>query len=602
MSAPPSYSTVPGRLAQCARERPAEIAHIVLGSPALTFAQWHDEANNAAGALAERGITLGDRVVVEAHRSGLREYIIAYAATQLAGATPVVVPESMGTDRRAQAARSAGAVGVVGPAAIGDLPRWTYAELAEGGALPFNHRNSPEAEIISPEAEIIFTSGTTGTPKGVVATHSNVLATHSAKHPDIASHVTVLHSIAPGSIGAQGLLVQPLDPWPHMVVTLPSWDADAFLSAIDRHRANHLVLVPAQAADLLAAPPGLRDLSSVGVVRTISAACPRAVLAGLQELFPDADIITMYTSTEAFPARLRLSFDPARPESVGRAADARGTQVRVVDDAGQEVPPNTIGHVHLRSNGAARRHYDGDDQANAAVFLTDGWIATGDLGELDRQGYLTLHGRDGDVLNAGGTMMSPLAAESVLREVPGVVDAAVFGVPHPTLGTLSIAAIVQGPGLSLDALDADLAERLGAAAPQRLWLVPDLHRNEMGKVVKSALRDQYLAAHGDATAAEPATPTQVTIADIWKAVLGVAQVGPASNFFDLGGSSLSATQVIAEVIARLGRVAGVGALYRADDLAAFAASVDAGPLIDSPPVPIRPVPRVPATPSGDVPA
>jgi long-chain acyl-CoA synthetase len=305
--------------------------------------------------------------------------MIAYAAVQLAGATPVVIPESMGTERSAQAARSARAVAAVGPVAIGDLPGWSCAELAPGGAFPLISR-------ISSEAEIIFTSGTTGTPKAVVATHGNVLAAHAASRPRNAPQVVVLHSIAAGSIGAQGLVVQPLDPRPHTVVTLPMWDADTFLAAASRHCANHLVLVPAQAADLIAASPRPCGLPSVEVVRVISAACPPAVLAGLQEMLPGADIITMYTSTEAFPARLRLRFDSARPTAVGRSADVRGTQVRVVDDAGHAVPPDTAGHVHLRCDGVARRRYEGDDQANSAVFLADGWIATGDVGELDSEG------------------------------------------------------------------------------------------------------------------------------------------------------------------------------------------------------------------------
>ncbi len=580
MGATTTPTTVPEALAARAAERPDDVAAALVGGEQLTFAQWEERANAAARGLIGRGVKPRDRVLLPCDTHDWVDLAVAYVAVQKLAAVAVPVSTRMGLHHLAATAVAAGAVGAVGSGAAELAPPcgWsaTVAELRRGRAT---HALRSLAAADDP-AEILYTSGTTGRPKGVVATHASVLHAHlrprARREPR-----RVLHPLTPATTAGQGLLVQPLGAAPHTVLTLPDYDDAALVAAIERERPTDLVLVPALVLSLIrSAAARTADLSSVRMVRTTSAPIAPAALAQLDALFPRAATYNMYATTESWPARARMRFDPSRPGAVGRADG--GSAIRVVDESGASAPPEVVGDVQLNLAGAPQRHYDGDPEATAAVFLPGGWVRTGDAGYLDADGYLHLVDRHADLVVSGGLNISTIEVEAALHEHPEIVEAAVFGIPHPSLGEVVAAALRVTPAFDLAALNVFTEARLGPKAPKRVVVVEQLPRNALGKVLKRELRERHAVAGQRAVSAAPATATERALAHFWEETLALDGVGRDDDFLALGGTSLSAMEVVARVRAELGRTISQRELFETTTLADLAARVDAAPEATAP--------------------
>lgn len=567
-------ATVPARLAVRAAERCDDSALEVLDGGRLTLGEWDRRSNGAARGLIAKGVRPGDRVALSCDNYSLLDYAVAYVAVLKAGAVAVPVQQRMGEHHLRRIIDQANAVGVITDTPLTDTSVWA----SPVAGLEVGQSPEPLAPRLQAhdDAEILFTSGTTGTPKGVVATHENVLFTHTAHAVERAPHV-VLHALPPASLAGQGLLLQPLDGVPHRVITLPEYDDASFVEAIHRYRPTHIVLVPAFALSLIHSRAAASlDASSVKAVRTISAPIPPAALVKLVALFPQAAVFNMYTSTEAFPARVRIEFDAVRPGSVGRTD--RAGSIRIVDDNGIPVPANTPGNVELRSLHAPQRRYLDDDAATADVFRRDGWVRTGDIGKLDGDGYLFLLDRNQDLVISGGLNISTIEVEAVMHDFPGVREAAAFGVPHPTLDEYVAAAVVPGDGFDRDAFTEYLGQRLGAAkAPKRIVIVDALPRNELGKVLKRRLREDALQ-YGEAPRTGDVarrSDVQEMVKGVWEQELGAASLDWSADFLALGGTSLTAMAVVARLRGELGRQVSQRDLFETTTLGEFASRVEA---------------------------
>ncbi|HEY7101770.1 MAG TPA: AMP-binding protein [Mycobacteriales bacterium] len=562
--------TVPAQLRRRAEERPDDVAHRLVDVDDLTFGRWDRESTAAARGLLARGVRPGDRVLLPCSTSDWTRYAVAWAAVLKARGVAVPVSRSAGRDAVSAVWAASGAVCVVGGdlSSLPDARHLSLADLLAAGS-PEPLRDGPAP---GDDAEIVYTSGTTGVPKGVVASHENVL--HALRSPRPGPIRTALHALPPGTTVGQGLLVQPLSGRPHRTATLGGFTADCMLAAIERQRPTDVVLVPAMAIALVTARGAAEhDLSSVRQVRTTSAPIHPATLEALAALFPAARIRNVYSTTECWPRRLATDFDRDRPSSLGRPS--AGAQVRIVDPAGVELPPGIPGDVQLRSD-APQRRYDGETGAST-VFLRDGWTRTGDVGVVDEDGYFSLVDRNPDLVNTGGLNVSTLDVEATMMDFPGVVEAAVCGVPHPVLTECVVAAVRAEIGLDLDGLLAFVRDRKGPAAPHRIVIVDDLPRTFLGKTDKKRLRDQ-LAEQPDGRAEPPRTPTETYLAGLWAEALDLDRVAATDDFLRLGGSSLTAMEVTSRATEKLGREITVRDLLDAISLRAFAARVDAAPV------------------------
>ncbi len=191
---------------------------------------------------------------------------------------------------------------------------------------------------------------------------------------------------------------------------------------------------------------------------------------------------------------------------LGSAGVAMGGEVRVADMAGHSLPAGQEGRILLRGPGVMSG-YEGNEAANRAVFLGD-WFVTGDQGYLDPEGYLFITGRDRDFINRGGQKVFPLEVEEALQAHPGVLEAVVFPMPHPTLGEAVAAAFVAAPGhLPTElALRLDLARRLAThKIPQRILEVPSIPKGPTGKVKRSDVYERFRERLASLPVANPAS-------------------------------------------------------------------------------------------------
>jgi acyl-CoA synthetase (AMP-forming)/AMP-acid ligase II len=537
--------TVPGLLGERAASDPDRVV-IVDGGPALSFRAWDAKANAFARALAARGCLPGDRVGLLFDNRAWADYAVAYCGTQRAGGVAVPISAELPRAQVERVVRHCKASSLVHAAHL-ERPGcdgWSESFPALLGAFDASPFDAPlDGDAV---AQIVYTSGTSGAPRGVVATHADLTFAYLRRlEPRPLVHSTyLLHAFPIGTSAAQVMLIESLYVSPTTLV-MTRFDPERLCQLIAAYRVGTVFLVPAMAVALLRSGAHQRhDVSSVLLLGLSSAPLPPAVASGLIEAFPSATLINDYATTEAGPAQTRMLHDPRRPGSVGRPVD--GTDVRVAGDDGRPLPPGAVGEVWLRAHGVPPRSYHDDPEATSRVFV-GGWTRTGDLGYLDAEGYLFLVDRSSDLIVSGGFNVSTLQVEASMHEHPGVAEAAVFAVPHPTMGEMVTAAVMPSAPLDIAELRAFLRDRLAEhQIPKRIVVVDELPRGPSGKVLKRKLRERYerLAAMDGP---EPRTETEQVLARIWAETLRLGRVGLHDDFFGLGGDSLSGARLVATI-------------------------------------------------------
>jgi len=523
------------------------LALVVDGGPALTYRDWDERSDATARGLSAEGVTAGARVVLLFDNARWTDYAVCYLAVLKLGAVAVPLSSRFSPAELAAIAEHAGVAMTVGPS---DLTASTgldpvvepgFLERAGAAAPPLSAPSSHAGDL----AEIIYTSGTTGTAKGVACTHESILV-HDLPPQAPSGRVAFVHAFPVGTNAGQECLRMPLRR-PVTAFVLPTFDPDRLCALVAQRRISRLQLVPAMAEMVVSSGAAARhDVSSVERVTLSSAPVPPALLPRLAAAFPNATLWNAYALTESGSARTLMGYDPRRPGSVGRPVGR--TEVRVVDETGADLPAGETGEVWLRRAGAPRRVYYRDPDATADAFAGD-WLRTGDLGYLDEEGYLYLVDRKKDLIISGGLNISSVEVENVLSAHPAVREAAVFGIPHDVLGQAVAAAVVASSGVEVRQLQSFARERLGEhKVPRQVFFVDRLPRNPSGKVLKTELRERFVARAVTAPVAEsPRSEAESAVVAVWQAVLGREGISVQDDFFDLGGQSLAAAQVVARL-------------------------------------------------------
>ncbi|MEQ4305626.1 AMP-binding protein [Plantactinospora sp. B6F1] len=568
---------VPDLLRRSARLVPDRPAIVVDGRPVLTFAELEARSNAFARGLRDRGVLRGDRLALVFAGRAWPEFVVAYFGTLKVGAAALLLGERF-TDAdirrlvaRHRVAGIVAAPGTAGP--VGSAGCWTAdtAELTAGrddSAVPI------EATPLD-TADVVFTSGTTALPRGVVATHANVVRAQPTWPSGVRANQPGLHALPLGSVAGQIHLVNSIGGQQTLVI-MPEFTVPDFRRLTERWQIASVFLVPAMGHWLVRAGTDQAPaLPSVRGVHFSGAALPVGIMPDLPAIFPNATFYNFYSSTEAFPARVATQFDPDRPDSVGRPVGAN--QVRITAEDGSPLGADAVGVVWLRSTVApSRRFLDadhsstppdggttaagdpqpgtasaGDPTAGAAGFQ-DGWTRTGDLGYLDAEGYLFLAGRTDDVVNVGGFNVSTYRVEEVLGRHEAVIEAAVFPVDHAVLGEVIAAFVVLRAEATAREIRQYAARQLSRRElPAIIRLVEEIPRNAAGKVSKRHL-PELLDGTGPAAFTAPRTEVEERVAQTWAELLDVGSVGVHDNFFEIGGDSLLAVDVAAQLRVRLG--------------------------------------------------
>jgi malonyl-CoA/methylmalonyl-CoA synthetase len=342
-------------------------------------------------------------------------------------------------------------------------------------------------------AAIVYTSGTTGRSKGAMLTRAN-LASNAAvlaeawrfTVSDVLLHTLPLFHIhglftAINSVLASG----------SSLLLLPRFDASLTL--------KHL----SQATVYMGVPTHYTRLLRESCLDRQTTATVRLFVSGSAPLLPETHreflqrtghaILERYGMTETLMNTSNPYEGVRLPGSVG--LPLKGTAVRVVnlDGGAVEVEPDAIGALQVMGPNVFAGYWQ-DAEKTRGEFTADGWFKTGDVGRIDREGYVHIVGRAKDLVISGGFNVYPKEVESELDALAGVLESAVFGVPHPDFGEGVTAAVVRKPGATLseqEIIDAVKTRLARYKVPKRVLLVDELPRNTMGKVQKNLLRQSF---------------------------------------------------------------------------------------------------------------
>lgn len=373
--------------------------------------------------------------------------------------------------------------------------------LERAAAMGDHHRPVPRAA--DDLAAIIYTSGTTGRSKGAMLSHGNLLSNARVLHTawgwaehargadrsdggDVLIHALPIFHVHGLFVACHGALLAG-----SRMLWFSKFDAAAVLARLPA--ATVLMGVPTMYVRLLA-EPGL-DRAACGRIRLfVSGSAPL-----LAETFAEWErrsgqrILERYGMSET----VMLTSNPYRPPSARRPGTVGwplpGTELRVCDEQGRQLPAGEIGGVEVRGPSVFKGYWRRPDKT-AEDHTADGWFRTGDVGRIAADGCLSLVGRSKDLIISGGYNVYPAEVEGYLDALPGVAESAVVGVPHADYGEAVIALVVPRPGARPDpqALIAALKARIaGFKLPKRVLVVDELPRNAMGKVQKNLLREQH---------------------------------------------------------------------------------------------------------------
>lgn len=337
---------------------------------------------------------------------------------------------------------------------------------------------------------LAYTSGTTGEPKGALHTQAGLLANARASwwSHDMTAADHILSTLPMFHVG--GLCIQTL---PALLrgasVTLhPRFDPAAWLADVARYRPSTSLMVPATMRAVLLHPAwASTDLSSLRGVMAGSSVVPVSSIDAFHAR--GIPLGQVYGATETGPVSIALRFGEARahPGAVGRACPA--VEVRLVDAAGAEVPTGEVGEILVRAPNVMREYW----RAPQHPSHVDGWFHSGDLARLRDDGCFEVVGRSKDMIISGGENIYPAEIENALADCPGVLEAAVVGVPDERWGEVPVAAIVTGGALAAEvptphAVLDFLATRIARfKLPRQVVLVDALPKSALGKVQKSIL-------------------------------------------------------------------------------------------------------------------
>lgn len=469
----------------------------------LVFADLLDRAGRIASLLAVSGVQPGDRVAVQVEKSvaGIALYLgvlqvgavyvplnPAYTAAELAhfigDAEPRVVVCDPGSEAAIAPLAAGGSLFTLGPGGEGSL-------MAQASGL------SPEREV-APRggddlAAILYTSGTTGRSKGAMLTNdnlwSNVTTLHSAwgfRPDDVLIHALPLFHTHGLFVALNLMLLNG-----GRMIFLPRFEPEGVIRLLPR--ATVMMGVPTFYTRMLASPSLTRE-AAAGVRLFVSGSAP--LLASTHEAFEARTgqrILERYGMTETGMSASNPLHGERRAGTVGPALP--GVELRVRSGEGEVLGADEVGVLEVRGPNVFKGYWRLPEKT-AEELGPDGWFVTGDVARIAADGYVTIVGRAKDLIISGGLNVYPKEVETALDALPGVVESAVVGVPHPDFGEAVVAVLT----VSADPGDVVARLRTQLAAfklPKHVAIVEELPRNAMGKVQKNVLRERFAGLFTD---------------------------------------------------------------------------------------------------------
>jgi malonyl-CoA/methylmalonyl-CoA synthetase len=471
------------------------------GSAHFSWDDLHAATARYAAALTGLGAVPGDRVAVQVEKSP--QSLFLYLACLRAGLTYLPLNTAY---RRGELgyfiADAEPAIVVCAPQSrdeIRDLSGkgtlLTLDENGEGSLAEIAASKPPEfsTAAVGPDhlAAIIYTSGTTGRSKGAMVTHRNLVsnARTLVAYWKFNARDVLLHALP--IFHVHGLFVAN-----HCALLAGArmlwrrkFDAKAVLR--DLPRATVLMGVPTFYTRLLA-EPGFGRAVCESVRLFVSGSAPLLMDTFQQfEARVGQRILERYGMSEAG----MITSNPVDGERKGGTVGLPlpGVSVRIADETDRALPPEATGSIQIRGDNVFLGYWRMPEKSREE-FSADGWFRTGDMGQFDTQGYLSIVGRAKDLIITGGYNVYPKEIELLIDAMPGVLESAVIGVPHPDFGEAVTAVVVaraDAQPSETQIIQHVKAQVANYKVPKRVILVPDLPRNAMGKVQKNILRQRF---------------------------------------------------------------------------------------------------------------
>jgi acyl-CoA synthetase (AMP-forming)/AMP-acid ligase II len=364
-------------------------------------------------------------------------------------------------------------------------------------ALP---RGEPRARRPSRPVDpalLMYTSGTTGVPKGVLLTHANLLYAGRAvaDHQRLSPDDRVLSSLPLYHINGQCIATVSTLVAGGSIVLPQRFSTSQWWSLVERYRPTWLNLVPTIVAYLLNGPeltPAQREAArGVRYARSASAPLPPDQQRAFEERF-GIPVVEAMGLTESASVAFCNPMDP-RERRIGSAGQPLGVRARVVDTQGRELEDGERGEIQLAGPSVMAGYYRASQDSQGAL-TGDGWLATGDLGYRDADGFYFITGRRKELIIKGGENIAPREIDEALLRHPGVLEAAAVGVPDREYGQQILACIVLKPGTTVDdtELEAHCLRELGRyKTPRYFRFVDELPKGPSGKVQRMKLAEAW---------------------------------------------------------------------------------------------------------------
>jgi len=505
------------------------------GAELMTYKEFSDAADELAEVLNARGIGRGDRVGVRI-KSGTTHLYVAIMGILVAGAAYVPVDADDPDERARLVFGEADVAAIIG----NDL---VIADRRPSGLA--RHSEEPQP---SDDAWVIFTSGSTGAPKGVAVSHRS-----AAAFIDAESRIFLRDApIGAGDRVMAGLSVafdasceEMWLAWAHGACLVPAprslvrsgVDVGPWLVAND-------ISVVSTVPTLVALWP-TESLAAVRLLILGGEACPPEI--GIRLARPSREVWNTYGPTEATVVACAAQLDGKGPVRIGLPLD--GWDLAVVDQQGSHVAIGGIGELIIGGVGLARYLDAEKDAEKYAPMPSLGWdraYRSGDLVRYDEAGLLFI-GRADDQIKLGGRRIELGEIDSALLVLPGVLGAAA-SVRRTNAGNqILVGYIAVDDNFDADTAKHSLRTTMPAALVPRLAVVDSLPTRTSGKIDRDALPWPLDTATNSSTADAALEGTAAWIAEIWLEVIGAVVIDDTNDFFDLGGGSLTAAQVVARL-------------------------------------------------------
>ncbi|MBI4853755.1 MAG: long-chain-fatty-acid--CoA ligase [Acidobacteria bacterium] len=492
--------------------------YVIYGKKALTYHQAWLAINKLANAFISSGLKVGDRISILSKNS--IEYLLFYYAAAKAGVVPVPLNFRLSPKEWVYIINDAEVKLLLTSAFYQEAIENIKGELAtvtqyiaigstekqgwgDYHSWIENEPITPPSLVITDDQDVyqMYTSGTTGHPKGAILSHHAVT-----------SNLSQMSSFMEAQRGERFLIVAPLY---HAAAVLGSFICafqcgtiylqedfipSEVVRALSEEKVSRAGLVPAMIQACLTYVPDIakRDFSALKSIVYGASPISESTLRNAIEIFK-CDFIQIYGMTEttvaltallAKPHREALEGNPSLLLAAGRAVP--NTEIRIVDSQDNDLPMGATGEIIARGPQLMKGYWKKDEENKET--LRGGWMHTGDAGYIDKDGFLYVQDRVKDMIISGGENVYPRTVEDVLFQYPGIIDAAVIGVPDEKWGETVKAIVVlrKGETANQEEVIKFCRERLGGfECPTSVDFVEMLPRNPSGKVLKRELREPF---------------------------------------------------------------------------------------------------------------